>query len=1052
MSRVGSLPVIHDGVDTWESHDTDGPFERELRQSTSAEVRFDRGTRSAYSTDASNYRQVPTGVVVPRTIDDVVETVAICRRHEIPITSRGGGTSLAGQTVNSGLIIDFSKYLNEVVWIDPDERLAHVQPGCVLDDLREAAGEHGLTFGPDPATHDRNTLGGMIGNNSCGVHSVMSELIGPGPLTTDQVVELDVLTYDGHRMTVGSVGEEELERLASEGGRSGQIHRDLKDLADKWSGEIRERFPEIPRRVSGYNLPRLLPEAGFDVAKSLVGSEGTCVVILGATVRLIPELPERVLVVLGFDDVYEAADHVPEVMGFDPIAVEGIDSKLVEYMNIKGLHHEDIDMLPEGEGWLLVEFGADDRSTAEGSAGALMGIMNRREGVSVKKFDDPDEEERIWEIRESGLGATAHVPTMDRTHPGWEDSAVPPDHLGDYLRRFRSLLDEFDYDASFYGHFGQGCLHCRIDFDLRTPAGVDVWTQFLERAADLVAEMGGSFSGEHGDGQQRAALLGRMYGERLLEAFGRFKKIWDPEGMMNPGKVVDPFQPDENLREGPDYTPLEAKTHFAFLDDEGSFRKATERCVGVGACRDVRSGAMCPSYMATREEMDSTRGRARLLFELMRGEVIGDLWQSEEVEQALHLCLACKACKSECPVDVDMATYKAEFLSHHYQGRLRPRQAYTAGLIYWWARMASIAPGAVNFISSLPGVKNGLKRVAGVAEERDIPKFAGETFRAWLKSRGASSPVEFATAEEKGRVPELHELSVKQPSAPPLDVDRVIVWPDTFNNYLTPGPTKSTVEVLERAGYEVEIPPRPLCCGRPLYDFGMLDTAKRLWEQTLSTLRPFIEDGVPIVGVEPSCVAAFRDELPGLFPHDANARRLSESSYLLSEFLVRQQTPVPALNGEAIVQGHCQHDAVMGMDSEMAVLDAMGVDAELLDSGCCGMAGPFGFSDEKYEVSMRIGERVLLPRVREADEDTLIVANGYSCREQITQTTDREALHLAEVMMLADRFGPGGPRVGTPETHADRADPPERPSAGAAAAVGAGLVGVAAALKFLRSR
>jgi FAD/FMN-containing dehydrogenase/Fe-S oxidoreductase len=993
----------------------------ELGRTLAGEVRFDAGSRAAYSTDASNYRQVPIGVVLPRTVDDVLATVDACHRHGVPITSRGGGTSLAGQCTNVAVIIDFSKYLHHVVSIDPDARQAIVEPGCNLDTLRRAASEHGLTFGPDPATHDRNTLGGMIGNNSCGVHSVMTELDGPGPLTADQVVSLDVLTYDGHRMTVGATPPEDLARITAGSDRRAEIYRGLVALRDGHEHAIRTGFPQIPRRVSGFNLDRLLPDAGFDVARALVGTEGTCVVVLHATLTLVDARPCRTLVVLGYPDVATAGDHVAEIREHRPVGLEGIDDRLVQFMRKKGLHPDDIDLLPDGRGFLLVEFGADTKEESDAQAKALVDAVGRAEHPpSCKLFTDRWEEQKLWQVREAGLGATADVPGMPPSHPGWEDAAVPPERIGDYLRDFRALLDEFDYDAALYGHLGQGCVHCRIDFRLDTAPGIDQWRRFLVRAADLVVSYGGSLSGEHGDGQARAALLTRMYGEELVDAFAEFKDLWDPDGGMNPGKVVRPNPPDADLRIGPDASMRRVRTHFAFPDDDFDFANATKRCVGVGKCRDVESGTMCPSYMATREAQDSTRGRARLLFEMLRGDEL-DGWRSPSVADALDLCLSCKGCRTECPVNVDMATYKAEFLSHHYARRLRPRVAYSMGLIHWWARAASHAPVAVNALAHAPGTSRLAKLAAGVAPERTIPRFATTPFGRRFQARGAiapapaaphdgSTPIEHADIPRFGQegyaTRSMHPDTDANRLHPhgkdaPFETDRVLLWPDTFNSYLESSVLDAATDVLEDAGYRVELPPRPLCCGRPLYDFGMLTTAERLWRRTLRTLRPWIRAGVPVVGVEPSCVAAFRDELPNLFPHDDDARRLATQTLLLSEFLERQRYCPPELDVRALVHGHCHHKAVLGMDAEVALLQRMGVDADVLDSGCCGMAGSFGFAAGHLEVSRRVGERVLLPAVRDAPDDCLVVTDGFSCREQIEQETDRTPVHVAELLRRA---------------------------------------------------
>ena len=1008
--------------------DTARSLVEQLRSSIEGEVRFDSGSRAAYSTDSSNYRQVPIGVVIPRSLADVLATVDACRAQGVPITSRGGGTSLAGQCTNVAVIIDFSKYLNRVVSIDPDAKTAVIEPGCNLDHLRTVAKEHGLTFGPDPATHSRNTLGGMIGNNSCGVHSVMAEFYGPGPLTVHQVLELDVVTYGGDRMSVGSVTEAQLQEIIDRGDRQGEIYRSLRELRDRHEEAIRSRFPHIPRRVSGFNLDRLLADAGtgarFDVAKALVGTEGTCVTMLHATVQLMDAMPARTLVVLGYPDAYTAGDHVPLVREHRPVGLEGIDSTLIGYMKKKGLHPDDVDLLPPGDGFLLVEFGADTKDEADQQAKALINEIERADDApSTKLFTDDWEEQKLWQVRESGLGATANVPGMRQTHPGWEDAAVPPDKVGDYLRDFRGLLDEFGYSAALYGHFGQGCIHCRIDFTLDTAHGITQWREFLDSAAALVVSYGGSLSGEHGDGQARAALLGTMYGDELVAAFAEFKDIWDPDGMMNPGKVVRPNEPDDDLRMGPDARRRHVETHFAFPDDDFDFGHAVSRCVGVGACRDVSSGTMCPSYMATREEEDSTRGRSRLLFEMLRGDNL-DGWRDKNIAEALDLCLACKACKNECPVNVDMATYKAEFLSHHYKRRLRPRADYAITLIYWWARIASRIPRPVNALTHAPLISNIIKKVGGVAQERTVPRFATQTFTHWFVHRKGTQIVAAAdrpghdgevtlTHADVGRfandtysTPSMQQhaganhLNPHGQSAP-FVTDRVLLWPDTFNNYLESSVLQAAVEVIEDAGYLVEIPPRALCCGRPLYDAGMISTAERLWKQVLHTLRPWIRAGIPIVGLEPSCVAAFRDELINLFPNDDDARRLSQQTLLLSEFLERQRYQPPKLPARAIVHPHCHHKSVIGTDAEVAVLKRMGVDHEVLDSGCCGMAGSYGFNADHYEVSMRVGERVLLPRVRSLDADAEIITNGFSCREQIEQNTQRTPLHLAELLQRA---------------------------------------------------
>ena len=927
-----------------------------LRSRIRGDVRFDRGSRALYATDGSNYRQVPIGIVLPRDADDVIATVALCRDFGAPLLCRGGGTSLAGQCCNVAVVLDFSRYMARILEIDPARRIARVQPGVVLDHLRAAAEKHHLTFAPDPATHDRCTLGGMIGNNSCGVHSVMAGK------TDDNVEELEILTYDGVRMKVGATSAAELENISQQGGRRAEIYTRLKTIAATYGDLVRQRFPNIPRRVSGYNLNYLLPENGFQVARALVGSEGTCVTILEATCRLVESPPERVLLVLAYADIYQCADHVPEIMEHKPIGLEGFDDLLVGYTRTKGINSEGLALLPEGGGWLMVEFGAKTALEAESRAKNLMQALGRTAiAPAMHLYTDKQQIKRVWEVRESALGVTSHVPGEPLNWEGWEDSAVAPEKLGAYLRDLRKMMAAYGYKGSLYGHFGHGCVHTRINFDLRSKEGIAKFRKFMEEAADLVVSYGGSISGEHGDGQSRGELLPKMFGQELVQAFREFKSAWDPEWKMNPGKLIEPYKLDENLRLGADYAPWEPRTNFQFAADHGSLAEATLRCVGVGKCRREEGGLMCPSYRATREEEHSTRGRAHLLWEMTRGEVIRDGWRSEEVKQSLDLCLACKGCKSECPVGVDLATYKSEFLSHYYQGRMRPRSAYAFGNIDLWARAASHAPGLANLLTQLPFLRDLSKLAAGIPRQRAIPKFAPETFKTWFHRR-QSGP--------------------SRTNAPP-----VLLWPDTFNNYFHPATAKAAVEALEAAGFRVTVPKPHLCCGRPLYDHGMLDRAKPLLLQILNALSPEIKAGVPVVGLEPSCVAVFRDELVNLFPHDERAQALSRQTFLLSEFLETRAKnfALPRLNRKAILHGHCHQKSLMKMTAEEAVLTRLGVDFQSPAPGCCGMAGSFGFERDKYDISIAIGELELMPAVRQAPSDWLIIADGFSCREQITQ-------------------------------------------------------------------
>jgi FAD/FMN-containing dehydrogenase/Fe-S oxidoreductase len=933
-------------------------LEDDLRRSVRGEVRFDSGSRALYATDASNYRQVPIGAVAPLDTEDLIAAVAACRRHGAPIVHRGAGTSLAGQCCNVAVVIDASRHLTGVVAIDPERRTARVRPGTVLDDLRGAALRHGLTFGPDPATHAWCTVGGMIGNNSCGVHSLTTGR------TSDNVEELEVLTYNGLRLRVGATPEGEIDRIVRAGGRRGEIYRRLRELRDRYAGLIRERFPRLSRRVSGFNLDDLLPERGFHVARALVGTEGTCVTFLEATVRLHPAPKVRVLVVLGYEDVVRAAESVPEVLQAEPIGLEGMDRFLVDNDYAHRTYRETLALLPPGNAWLLVEFGGETGEEARERARRLASAPG------ALLVESPAEQVRIWQVREAGVATTSRDPRLGGDGwPGWEDSAVPPERFAPYLRDLLALLARHGYGAAFYGHFGEGCLHARIDFDFSSAEGVRTYRTFMEEASDLVVSYGGSLSGEHGDGQQRGELLPRMFGEELMSAFREFKAIWDPGNRMNPGKKVDPVDPyalDADLR--PSLRLDDPAVAFRYPGDSGSFSRAVTRCVGVGRCRRDEGGVMCPSYRATRDERHSTRGRARLLFEMLEGEVVRDGWRGAEVLEALDLCLACKGCRSECPAGVDMATYKAEFLHHHYKGRPRPRAAYAMGLVPWWARLASRLPGMANGLTRGP-LSGVLKRLGGIHPDRRIPAFASRTFRDGF---------------------------VAGPEAP-----TVLLWPDTFTNFFEPEIAEAAARVLEAAGHRVAIPRKVLCCGRPLYDFGMLDLARRQLRQILKALEGEIAAGLPLVGLEPSCVAVFRDELLNLFPEDEAARRLSGQTFTLAEFLIREGFEPPRRSGRAVVHGHCHQQAVMGMAADRELLGRMGLDVQVLDAGCCGMAGAFGFEADHHEVSRAVAERALLPAIQAAGPDALLLADGFSCREQIRQLTGRRARHLAEVVAEA---------------------------------------------------
>jgi FAD/FMN-containing dehydrogenase/Fe-S oxidoreductase len=1006
-------------------------LEAELRKCVEGEVRFDRGSRAMYAVDASNYRQVPIGVVVPRSIDDVVNTLAACRKNGAPVLSRGAGTSLAGQCANVAMVIDWTKYLHGVLELNTHERWARVLPGTICDELRQAAmkaSNNRLTWGPDPATHNHCTFGGMIGNNSCGAHAQMSGKVD------NNIEELEVLLYEGTRLTVGWMNNAEMDQRIAEGGRVGDIYRMLKSLRDRYADLIREKYPPIPRRVSGYNLDQLIPgkDGRFNVARSLVGSEGTLVTVLQAKCRLIDAKAERVMLVLAYPDVYEAADHVTEIDAFQPTALEGIDHRLEENIEKKGgPHRKFLKLLPEGKGWLFAEFGADQRQEAIDLAHQAMEALKKAGALNMKVFTDHEDLEHLWELRESGLGATAFVPGEPDTWPGWEDSAVPPERLGGYLRELRALYNKYEYNPALYGHFGQACVHCRVDFDMVSDAGVKKMRSFLEEATDLCHKYGGSFSGEHGDGQARAEFLEKMFGPELMQAFREFKSIWDPKWKMNPGKVIEPYRLDQNLRLA-NYHPWEPETHFKWPEDHGSFAHATLRCVGIGNCRRKQgdkpeNDTMCPSFMVTGEERDTTRGRAHQLWEMLHGGVISDGWRDESVKESLDLCLACKGCKGDCPVNVDMASYKAEFLSHYWEGRLRPRHAYAFGWIDKWARMASVAPGLANLFTQIPGLKAVAKAAAGMPQPRQIPAFAPQTFKSWFRRRAPRN----------------------------IGKPRVILWADTFNNFFKPETAEAAVEVLESAGFQVMVPREHLCCGRPLYDYGFLKMARSYLNRILTKLGPEIDSGTPLVVLEPSCCSVFRDELNGLMPEVDRAHKLMEQTFTLSEFLSKKADGYqpPKMQRQAIVQGHCHHKAIMRMNEEESLMSKMDLDYRLLNSGCCGMAGSFGYERDKYDVSIKAGERVLLPEVRKAGLSTLIVADGFSCKEQIEQQTNRRALHLAEVIALAKnngRYGPAGiyPEQRWVQPRLDR----QRRSMWRAGVITASILAGAVAFGILRKR
>ena len=953
-------------------------LEAELRGAVRGEVGFDVTSRALVTMDASNYRRVPRGVVAPVDADDVAAVLAVCREHGVPVVARGGGTSIAGQATGTGVVLDFTRHMNRLVALDPEARTAVVQPGLVLDRLQEAAAPHGLRFGPDPSTHSRCTLGGMIGNNSCGSHSVA------WGTTADSVRELDVVTARGARLRLGRDWA---------GAPDG-----LRALAEGEPARLRTGFPELPRRISGYALDALLPERGADVARSFCGSEGTLGVLTEAVVGLVEAPRARALAVLGYADESAAAEAAAGLLPFGPLTVEGMAADLVPSPAA----------LPRGEAWLFVETGGESAAEARARAEA---IVRAADVVDALVVTDPAGQRALWRIREDASGTATRMPDGTEAWPGWEDCAVPPARLGAYLRDFRALMTAHGLRGTPYGHFGDGCIHVRIDFDLLTAPGVARFRRFSEELAELVVAHGGSLSGEHGDGQARAELLPRMYGAEMVALFERVKGVWDPDDLLNPGMLVRPAPLDSGLRFS--VLPREpVDVAFGYPSDGGDFSAAVRRCVGVAKCRTTSvsgSGVMCPSFRATGAEEHSTRGRARLLHEMLAGEVVTDGWRSEEVRDALDLCLSCKGCRSDCPVGVDMATYKAEFLHRHYAGRRRPAAHVVMGRLPVWLRAVSRTRTAwlVNTLSRIRPLAWAAKRLGGLAPEREIPRVASRTFSRWWEGRRASGP------------------SAQGPTA---QGDLVVLWPDTFTEHLSPAVGRAAVRVLEAAGLRVALPPTlrlekppvgdgrtvaldPLsllrgrgrvCCGLTYVSTGQLDRARTVMRRTLDLMEPVLETDAPVVVLEPSCAAALRTDVPELLHDDPRAARLAAKVRTFAETLERHApgwTP-PRVDRPVAGQTHCHQHAVLGDAADRRLRDAALLTGEL-SGGCCGLAGNFGFEQGHYEVSAACAQEQLLPSVRDAPDGTVVLADGYSCRTQLEQLAGVRGRHLAEVLAEA---------------------------------------------------
>ncbi|HET7741502.1 MAG TPA: FAD-linked oxidase C-terminal domain-containing protein [Mycobacterium sp.] len=930
-----------------------------LRSAGIADVRVDATSRAAYSSDASLYRVTPSAVVCPADHHEVAAALEVCRREGVSVTARGAGTSVAGNAVGAGVVLDFSRYMNRVCSIDPESRTAVVQPGVVQSVLQAAAASFGLRFGPDPSTHTRCTIGGMIGNNACGSRS-----LGYGR-TSDNIAGLRILTARGEELRLESGGHG-----VSVGPPASSMLGDLAAVTRAGLATIRTEFGQFGRQVSGYSLEYLLPERGFDVARLLVGSEGTLGVCTEATVQLVTDPAHRVLVVLGYPDIATAGDAAPTVLQHRPTACEGIDSRIVDVVRErKG--DAAVPPLPSGGAWLFVEIVGETPGEALAGASQVGKSCGAMDSLVV---EDPVRAAALWRIRADGAGLAGRSPAGKPAHSGWEDAAVPPERLGAYLRDFDALMVDFGVTGMPFGHFGDGCMHVRIDFPFERPGGSAVFRDFLFAAAKLVTGYGGSLSGEHGDGRARSELLPLMYSADALALLAAVKHTFDPDNILNPGVVVAPVPLDADLRI-PAALPLRANLALAYPHDGGDFSQAVHRCTGVGKCR-ADNGAtgevMCPSYLATREEKDSTRGRARVLQEMINGTDVTGGWRSPEVHEALDLCLSCKGCASDCPTGVDMAAYKAEVLHQSYRRRVRPASHYTLGWLPRWAKLASAAPRLANAALQVPLVGPTALAAAGVDRRRKIPPLAPRTFRSWFDANDVDN-----------------------------DGDEVLLFVDSFTNYFSPEVGIATVRVLRAAGYRPRLTTKQQCCGLTWISTGQLGAARRILGKTVGSLATFAGRGVPIVGMEPSCTAVLRSDAVELVG-GADAARVAEATRTLAELLTERGWQPPSLAGEAVIaQPHCHHHAVMGWSPDAMLLRSAGAEVSRL-GGCCGLAGNFGVERGHYDVSVAVAEQQLLPAVRKAEPTTAILADGYSCRTQLEDLSDRRGIHLAQ--LLADRL------------------------------------------------
>lgn len=946
-------------------------------------VEIDTSSRrlAEYSYDASNYRVAPLAVAFPRDADDVSRLVATCQRAGVPIVARGGGTSMAGNAIGRGVVLDMSRYMNAIVSVDAANRTTVVEPGVVLADLADAVQHrtgNRLTFAPDPSSRNRATIGGAIGNDACGNHSVRYGRTG------DHVVSLDVVLADGTRLTATrtALRATDSDDVAAVE-RASRLTADLKALAAGYLAQFRLELGRIPRQVSGFHLANLLPENGFDVARALVGSEGTCAIVVGATMRLVDVPSSALLLIVAYDDVVDAARDVTTILKYSPAAIEGIDEQIVATMKARR-GPDSVSELPAGRAWLYVELDGEDDVAVEAQARRLQGELRANgRALDCREVRDPVERSKLWRVREDGAGLSSRLEFPDGSSvtswPGWEDSAVAPEDLADYLADFRLLLARHDLVGVMYGHYGAGCMHIRITFDQRTPEGRQVMSTFLTAAARLVVRHGGTLSGEHGDGRARSGLLPEMYSPTIMEAFSTFKRLFDPTNVLNPGMIVDPEPVTEALALA-DIPALPWQTTFVLHDANGSgsggFADAVQRCIGVGRCRSHGSGVMCPSFRATGDEKDSTRGRARVLQDMVRGAAsVEQGWASEDVREALDLCLSCKACSSDCPTGVDMATYKAEFFDHYYRGRLRPAAHYSLGWLPRWLAVTSRMAPLVNAVLASPLRSVGL-RLGGLTTERPLPSFASRRhLRRELKSHRAGG-------------------------------GDVVLVVDSFTKGFRPEVAGAALRVVEDAGHRADVR-TDVCCGLTWISTGQLRQARKRLRRTAAAL----DDGSdrPIVVTEPSCAAALRKDLPELVDTPA-AHRVARRVRSFAEHVSAQRddgwTPTATLPSSVTVQTHCHEYAVFGAATQMRALKAVGIDDVHEATGCCGVAGNFGFERQHFDVSMAVAEQALAPALR-ADPDAVVLTDGFSCHMQARQLTENPSpsasLHLAQILDPRER-------------------------------------------------